>query len=122
MVSSMVSSTPRPSPTQPHRNNASTSPPHFLVDSSFSVSTASPFLHVPHPDMSMPFNVITLTGTVFAFIIGTVFNVTVRKGGKSIKEVRRMDKKRKSIARRREVTILTRCLYVIVTRYALFTT
>jgi hypothetical protein len=36
--------------------------------------------------MSMPFNVITLTGTVFAFIIGTVFNVTVRKGGTSIKE------------------------------------
>jgi hypothetical protein len=36
--------------------------------------------------MSMPFNVITLTGTVIAFIIGTVFNVTVRKGGKSIKD------------------------------------
>eukprot|EP00520_Triparma_pacifica_P003824 CAMPEP_0118664294 /NCGR_PEP_ID=MMETSP0785-20121206/17925_1 /TAXON_ID=91992 /ORGANISM="Bolidomonas pacifica, Strain CCMP 1866" /LENGTH=482 /DNA_ID=CAMNT_0006558169 /DNA_START=278 /DNA_END=1723 /DNA_ORIENTATION=+ len=68
------------------RTSNSKSPPHFLVDNNFKVTTASPFLHVPHPDMSMPFNVITLTGTVVAFIVGTVFNVTVRKGGKVIKE------------------------------------
>jgi len=81
---------------------ASTSPSHFLVGNTFSVSTSSPFLHVPHPDMSMPFNVITLTGTVIAFIVGTVFNVTVRNGGKAIKEKLSGKKKGKESALNRK--------------------
>jgi phosphatidylinositol glycan class T len=34
---------------------------------------------LPTPDFSMPYNVITLTGTVFALCLGTVFNLFVRR-------------------------------------------
>ena len=34
---------------------------------------------MPKPDFSMPFNVITLTSTVMAFMYGSVFNALVRK-------------------------------------------
>ena len=33
----------------------------------------------PNPDMSMPFNVITLTCTMIAFLFGTILNILVRK-------------------------------------------
>ena len=34
---------------------------------------------MPKPDFSMPFNVITLTSTVVAFMYGSLFNALVRK-------------------------------------------
>ena len=37
---------------------------------------------MPKPDFSMPFNVITLTSTVLAFLYGSIFNALVRKKGK----------------------------------------
>ena len=40
----------------------------------------------PVPDMSMPFNVTSLTCTVYAFIIGTLMNVLVRKSSQSVRD------------------------------------
>jgi hypothetical protein len=39
----------------------------------------------PVPDMSMPFNVISLTCTLYAFIIGSVVNLLVRKSSERLK-------------------------------------
>ena len=43
---------------------------------------------MPFVDGSMPFNVITLTSTFVAFVMGTVLNVLVRKAGEGVKEKR----------------------------------
>ena len=40
----------------------------------------------PGPDLSMPFNVITLTCTLVAFVVGTGMGVLGKKGGKKIKK------------------------------------
>jgi hypothetical protein len=39
----------------------------------------------PVPDMSMPFNVISLTSSLYAYIIGTLLTILVRKGSERIK-------------------------------------
>jgi len=39
--------------------------------------------HAPPPDMSMPFNVITLSCTLVAFLVGTSLNIFVRKQSKA---------------------------------------
>ena len=50
-------------------------------------------MHVPQPDGSMPFNVITLTCTLMAFFIGTFINVLVRKSDwKEKKDEQQSDK------------------------------
>ena len=38
----------------------------------------------PVPDLSMPFNVVSLTCTLYAFIIGSLINLLVRKSSKKI--------------------------------------
>lgn len=46
-------------------------------------------IDVPTPDFSMPFNVVTLTCTLLAFVFGSMMSVTVRKGkrrGKNMEE------------------------------------
>uniref|UniRef100_A0A7S4J5R5 GPI transamidase component PIG-T n=1 Tax=Odontella aurita TaxID=265563 RepID=A0A7S4J5R5_9STRA len=40
----------------------------------------------PVPDMSMPFNVISLTCTLYAFVIGSMVNFLVRKSTQSVKD------------------------------------
>jgi hypothetical protein len=45
----------------------------------------SVLLLTPLPDMSMPFNVLSLTCTLFAFIIGSLINVLVRRGTEHVK-------------------------------------
>jgi hypothetical protein len=45
----------------------------------------SPLLLAPIPDMSMPFNVISLTCTLYAFIIGSFIHLIVRKGSERVK-------------------------------------
>ncbi len=40
----------------------------------------------PVPDLSMPFNVISITSTLFALIIGTFINLLIHKSRESIKE------------------------------------
>mmetsp|Transcript_1821 Transcript_1821/g.3691 ORF Transcript_1821/g.3691 Transcript_1821/m.3691 type:complete len:812 (-) Transcript_1821:1386-3821(-) len=39
----------------------------------------------PVPDMSMPFNVISLSCTVWAFVLGSLLNMLVRRGSESVK-------------------------------------
>ncbi|PRP74830.1 hypothetical protein PROFUN_09530 [Planoprotostelium fungivorum] len=54
------------------------------------VHSASPYrfysdcllLSLPTPDFSMPYNVVTLTGTVFALFFGATYNLLIRRGGK----------------------------------------
>jgi phosphatidylinositol glycan class T len=46
--------------------------------------TSSLLLLPPTPDMTMPFNVISLTTTVYAFIIGSVMNILIRRSSASI--------------------------------------
>jgi hypothetical protein len=50
-----------------------------------SVYSNSLILLPPVPDMSMPFNVISLTSSLYAYIIGTLLTILVRKGSERIK-------------------------------------
>jgi hypothetical protein len=45
----------------------------------------SVLLLTPLPDMSMPFNVLSLSCTLFAFIVGSLINVLVRRGTERVK-------------------------------------
>ena len=40
----------------------------------------------PVPDMSMPFNVISLCGTCFAILIGTTINLIIKKSSQNIND------------------------------------
>ena len=42
-------------------------------------------IHPPTPDMSMPFNVLSLSSTLAAFCVGAVINMLIRKGREQIK-------------------------------------
>lgn len=52
-----------------------------------SITLYSPSLLLlpPVPDMSMPFNVISLSCTLWAFVLGSLLNILVRRGTESIK-------------------------------------
>ena len=50
----------------------------------------------PVPDLSMPFNVISLTSSLYAYLIGTVITILVRKGSERIKYKLHPEKKPKS--------------------------
>ena len=43
------------------------------------IYTPSLMIEMPYPDFSMPYNVITLTSTLIAFIAGTMLNLLGRK-------------------------------------------
>jgi hypothetical protein len=53
--------------------------------SSGQLYSQSVLLLTPLPDMSMPFNVLSLTCTLFAFIVGSLINVLVRRGTEHVK-------------------------------------
>jgi hypothetical protein len=68
-------------------------PPSFATFSCPNCTTAtrnttlfasSLLLLPPSPDMTMPFNVISLTSTIYAFIIGSVMNILIRRSSASI--------------------------------------
>ncbi len=50
----------------------------------------------PVPDLSMPFNVISLTSSMYAYIIGAIVTILVRKGSEKIKYKMYPDKKPES--------------------------
>jgi len=50
----------------------------------------------PVPDLSMPFNVISLTSSLYAYIIGAIITILVRKGSEKIKYKMYPDKKPES--------------------------
>merc|ERR1711957_325829 len=53
----------------------------------YSTTLYSPSLLLipPVPDMSMPFNVISLSCTLWAFVLGSLLNILVRRGTESVK-------------------------------------
>ena len=53
----------------------------------------------PVPDMSMPFNVISLACTLYAFIIGSMINLLVRKGSQSISDAHKGRKPRNKLSK-----------------------
>jgi len=66
-------------PPDPNRGNELT-PTWALWNESDVLYTHSQLLMPPVPDMSMPFNVISLTCTFYVFIVGSIINTLVRKG------------------------------------------
>jgi len=56
------------------------------LDSSFRIYSNSLLLMPPVPDMSMPYNVITITNSFIVLIIGVVTNVLTKKATKQIKD------------------------------------
>eukprot|EP00579_Thalassiosira_antarctica_P010352 CAMPEP_0201917940 /NCGR_PEP_ID=MMETSP0903-20130614/7208_1 /ASSEMBLY_ACC=CAM_ASM_000552 /TAXON_ID=420261 /ORGANISM="Thalassiosira antarctica, Strain CCMP982" /LENGTH=784 /DNA_ID=CAMNT_0048454113 /DNA_START=1 /DNA_END=2355 /DNA_ORIENTATION=+ len=64
-----------------------------------SITLYSPSLLVlpPVPDMSMPFNVISLSCTLWAFILGSLLNILVRRGTESIKREFTGEKEKKPL-------------------------
>jgi phosphatidylinositol glycan class T len=50
----------------------------------------------PVPDLSMPFNVISLTSSLYAYIVGAMITILVRKGSEKIKYTMHPDKKPES--------------------------
>ena len=56
----------------------------------------------PVPDMSMPFNVISLSCTLWAFVLGSMINILVRRGTESIKREFTGEKEKRPIDKLRE--------------------
>jgi hypothetical protein len=78
-------------PSDPNRGiNIPPSFAHFscptctAASQSTTLFTSSLLLLPPSPDMTMPFNVISLTTTIYAFIVGSVMNILIRRSSASI--------------------------------------
>ena len=56
----------------------------------------------PVPDMSMPFNVISLSCTLWAFVLGSIINILVRRGTESVKRELTGEKEKRPIDRLKE--------------------
>mmetsp|Transcript_19428 Transcript_19428/g.41526 ORF Transcript_19428/g.41526 Transcript_19428/m.41526 type:complete len:779 (-) Transcript_19428:106-2442(-) len=63
--------------------STATSPTRALP--SITLYSQSPLVLPPVPDMSMPFNVISLSCTLWAFVLGSLLNILVRRGTESVK-------------------------------------
>jgi len=64
-------------------SSSTTAPTEAL--SSITLYSPSLLLLPPVPDMSMPFNVISLSCTLWAFALGSTINILVRRGTESVK-------------------------------------
>ena len=67
--------------------------------SGFRLYTPSTIIMPPVPDMSMPFNVISLSCTLYAFIIGSMVNFLVRKSSQRISDAYKGRKERSKLAK-----------------------
>jgi phosphatidylinositol glycan class T len=56
----------------------------------------------PVPDMSMPFNVISLSCTLWAFVLGSLLNILVKRGTESIKREFTGEREKKPIDKLKE--------------------
>jgi len=59
----------------------------------------------PVPDMSMPFNVISLSCTLWAFVLGSLLNILVRRGTESIKREFTGEVEKRPIVRIKDILI-----------------
>lgn len=57
----------------------------FTVGAPTTLYSSSILLLPPVPDMSMPFNVISLSCTLWAFVLGSLLNILVRRATESVK-------------------------------------
>jgi phosphatidylinositol glycan class T len=80
------------------------SPSSFETLSSPSITLYSSSLVIlpPVPDMSMPFNVISLSCTLWAFVLGSLLNTLVRRGTESVKRELTGEKEKRPIDKLRE--------------------
>lgn len=60
------------------------------------------FTMPPVPDMSMPFNVISLSCILYAFVIGSLANLLIRKSSQRIKSKMYPNKRKSKIQRIKE--------------------
>ncbi|KAL3762715.1 hypothetical protein ACHAWU_001660 [Discostella pseudostelligera] len=76
----------------------------FEAPSSPSITLYSSSLVIlpPVPDMSMPFNVISLSCTLWAFVLGSLLNTLVRRGTESVKRELTGEKEKRPIDKLRE--------------------
>jgi phosphatidylinositol glycan class T len=77
----------------------------------------TPLILAPVPDMSMPFNVISLTCTIYAFIIGSFIHLIVRKGSERVKFSLHPESKPKPPVQRIKEAV-SRRFRVLITRLA----
>lgn len=69
----------------PDPNRGMEVPPSWVVwNSTHTIYSPSLLLLPPVPDMSMPFNIISLTCTLYAFVIGSIINTIVRRGDEKV--------------------------------------
>ncbi|GAX09448.1 hypothetical protein FisN_6Lh175 [Fistulifera solaris] len=61
-------------------------PPVWVDFSEGTVSSNTVLLLPPLPDLSMPFNVLSLTCTLYAFVIGSTMSLLIRKASQSVQE------------------------------------
>ncbi|KAL7521986.1 hypothetical protein ACHAWX_006682 [Stephanocyclus meneghinianus] len=92
---------------------------------STTVYSSSLLILPPVPDMSMPFNVISLSCTLWAFVLGSMINILVRRSTESIKreltgekEKRPLDKLKEKIFDKHAMlkSTLQKLLYAVVRR------
>ena len=73
--------------------------PNTNVDDGTRLYSSSVIIMPPVPDMSMPFNVISLACTLYAFIIGSLVNFLVRKGSQSVTDAYKGRKPRNKLSK-----------------------
>ena len=73
--------------------------PNADVNAGVRLYSSSIIIMPPVPDMSMPFNVISLACTLYAFIIGSLINFLVRKGSQSISDAYKGRKPRNKLTK-----------------------
>lgn len=85
------------------------SPSLETMSPSVTIYSQSLVILPPVPDMSMPFNVISLSCTLWAFVLGSLLNTLVRRGTESVKreltgekEKRPIDKVKEKLGKMRE--------------------
>jgi hypothetical protein len=78
------------------------SPSSKTAPPSITLFTPSLLLLPPVPDMSMPFNVISLSCTLWAFVLGSLLNILVRRGTESVKQELTGEKEKRMIDKLRE--------------------
>lgn len=69
---------------------------------SITLFTTSLLILPPVPDMSMPFNVISLSCTLWAFVLGSLLNILVRRGTESVKRELTGEKEKRMIDKIRD--------------------
>lgn len=78
------------------------SPTTTATSPSTTLYSPSLLLLPPVPDMSMPFNVISLSCTLWAFVLGSLLNILVRRGTESVKREFTGEKEKRPLDRLKE--------------------